>query len=249
MEQSNKAILLVDDEPSVRRILEVALHHYLPEFDVWAEGDGLNAIYRMVHFGPTVTLIITDVVMPGMNGIEMLRQLLPTFVTLRAVVISGYPAGHYVEAFPFLSKPFQFEELLRCVREVLGAPLSAPAQSSEEGETFTYMKTTGFPVEEFEELQGLARELSALRGELTNGRLACPSDAPESAKRFIENLPWSYLFSWRSSRNHMIEEIQRLKHERLQPPRQQHETHHPKLSEEAGEGPRRRSILKRLFTR
>ena len=77
------------------------------------------------RFGVNFDLLLTDVVMPGMNGRALAEQLLPRQPGMRVLYMSGYTdsfiAGHGVlEPGTYLvHKPFTEEELIRKVREVL----------------------------------------------------------------------------------------------------------------------------------
>jgi FixJ family two-component response regulator len=74
--------------------------------------------------------VITDVVMPGLSGHELVQQLLPTRPEAKVLYLSGYaedtivgsPSSDAPKAF--LQKPFTLQNLSRKVREVLGPPVS-----------------------------------------------------------------------------------------------------------------------------
>src|SRR6202035_3689917 len=90
------------------------------------------------HAGP-IDLMITDVVMPGMNGNQLAEELRASRPRTRAVYISGHPedaiAHHGVldADKAFLQKPCPAAVLLRTVREVLDAGREAPAASASGG--------------------------------------------------------------------------------------------------------------------
>jgi len=87
------------------------------------EGESALAVARE-HKGD-LQLLVTDVVMPGMNGKELADRLTAERPDLRVLYISGYAEhavvrqGVLVEGIAFLSKPFDLSELARTVREVL----------------------------------------------------------------------------------------------------------------------------------
>ena len=119
----SETIMIVEDEPVVRRLTVRALaergYHLLEAED----GESALAVARE-HKGE-LQLLITDVVMPGMNGKELADRLTAERPDLRVLYISGYAEhavvrqGVLVEGIAFLSKPFDLSELARTVREVL----------------------------------------------------------------------------------------------------------------------------------
>jgi len=120
-----ETILLVEDESSVRelaaRILRKRGYHVLTA----AGGDEALAAAA----GPgTIDLLLTDLVMPGMNGAELTNRLLGLRPGLRVLFMSGYPGdvlsryGLSGSSLPLLTKPFDEAELSRRVREALDAP-------------------------------------------------------------------------------------------------------------------------------
>jgi CheY-like chemotaxis protein len=114
-------ILLVEDEPAVRaltgRILRRAGH------DVTAASSPAEAL-ALPH-GPQPDLLVTDVMLPDMDGIELHHRLAERWPGLRVLFMSGCPGGHarLEEAIArgerFLQKPFGPAELLEKVREAI----------------------------------------------------------------------------------------------------------------------------------
>ena len=72
-----------------------------------------------------IHLLVTDVIMPGMNGNELAQRLKEVKTDLKVIFNSGYPAhivaqrGIIEQGMNFLQKPFTPPELARCVRKVL----------------------------------------------------------------------------------------------------------------------------------
>lgn len=87
-------VVLADDHPIVRQ----GLRHLLesdPEFHVVGEaGDGLEAIHLIETLKPNV--LVVDMMMPGLNGLEVLRQFKKISPTTRAIVLSMQSANAYV---------------------------------------------------------------------------------------------------------------------------------------------------------
>lgn len=129
------SILIVDDDPDIRKVLNLLLN---TTYDVAEVEDGPSAIdYIREH--PETDLVLLDVMMPGMSGLETCNELrrysnAPVlFLTAKSAErdrISAYRSG----GDDFLSKPFSHEELLakvssllRRYREYRGKPNSALA--------------------------------------------------------------------------------------------------------------------------
>lgn len=114
-------ILVVDDEPSIRRLATRAL---LEEgFDVREAGDGVQAL-EIVHAGG-VSVLVSDVVMPRLNGVQLMERLARSHPQLPVVLMSGYANAELTAmgiAAPcaLLTKPFTPEVLVEEVRRCLG---------------------------------------------------------------------------------------------------------------------------------
>src|SRR5437016_7871285 len=107
-------ILVVDDEPSIRKYLQTLLE--VDGFDVETVGSGKEVLAR-VSDGERPDLIILDVLMPEMNGIDTLRELLQLDRGLNIIMLScSNEVGTVVEAIrlgahDYLTKPFEKSEL------------------------------------------------------------------------------------------------------------------------------------------
>ncbi|MEM6792716.1 MAG: response regulator, partial [Acidobacteriota bacterium] len=118
----HETLLLVEDDPVVRRLLEQQLLRQ--GFRVAVADGGPSALEMWQRFG-RVDLLISDVVMPGMSGPELARQLLAHQSDLPVLFISGY-AGSFLEQHGFshgehevLQKPFTGPTLVDKVRAML----------------------------------------------------------------------------------------------------------------------------------
>jgi CheY-like chemotaxis protein len=124
VEQSDlRTILLVEDETYVRNVALEILES--AGYEVLVAGTGKEALDLFEQHGP-VKLLLTDVVMPGMNGRELAKELTKLQPNLKTIYMSGYtdnPSIRQDFASPdivFIQKPFTLESLTTKVREVMG---------------------------------------------------------------------------------------------------------------------------------
>jgi CheY-like chemotaxis protein len=124
----SETILLVEDEVAVRRMLREALSKV--GYRVWEAGNGAEAIEQWAREIERIDLVVTDVVMPVMNGLRLIEELRKLRPGIRVVCMSGHSEdilGHQSssDAAPeLLRKPFLPDVLVRKVREMLDQPAS-----------------------------------------------------------------------------------------------------------------------------
>lgn len=124
-ERGHETILLVEDEPAILRVAERMLERH--GYTVLAVGSPAEAI-RLAHDRQgTIDLLMTDVIMPKMNGRALADILLTAHPKLKCLYMSGYSADiiaqHSVldEGVRFIPKPFTVRGLADKVREALDA--------------------------------------------------------------------------------------------------------------------------------
>src|SRR6185436_778074 len=115
-------IIVLDDDPEITSLVGEALTS--EGHDVFTADDGRIGL-SSAHYTP-VDLLITDLVMPGMEGIETIRRFRREFPRIPVIAISGNPhVGSALDtairlgAVKSLSKPFQPDELMAMVKAVL----------------------------------------------------------------------------------------------------------------------------------
>ena len=114
----NKVVLLVEDDDTVRRIAERILD--AAGYRVQAASNGDEALLVCEKLGGEVDLLLTDVVMPGMNGRELAERITRHCPRLKTLYMSGFSDDGIVpRAARFIGKPFSAAELTQKVREVL----------------------------------------------------------------------------------------------------------------------------------
>ena len=120
----SETILLVEDEDSVRQLVRETLE--ARGYRVLEAGNGNAALTLAASHSDTINLVITDVIMPGLTGHELVAQLLPARSGIKVLYLSGYAQDAFATSLDsddhkaFLQKPFTLQSLARKVREVLG---------------------------------------------------------------------------------------------------------------------------------
>ena len=119
MSSSPGRILVVDDNEALRENLAEALQ--LEGFDVAVAPDGVKALARL-DAEPGFAAVLLDLMMPGMDGREVLAQIRanPRLASIRVVLSSGYTGARAragLAADAFLTKPFGVRELLAALRQ------------------------------------------------------------------------------------------------------------------------------------
>lgn len=116
-------ILVVDDEEQVRRLLVRGLRQ--GDYEVIEAAGAQEAIAMLEQENGQVQLVVTDIAMPVMNGVELADRIRTTWPALPVLFVSGHPYDgvgfnqHGVDANRFLQKPFKVETLLAQVRKAL----------------------------------------------------------------------------------------------------------------------------------
>lgn len=108
-------ILVVDDEEEVREILAETLEEF--GYAVTTAGSGEEALRRLD--GDGIAMVITDVRMPGMSGLDLAEQVRRRWPAVKVVLISGYFVPPQAPT-KFLKKPFHMKDLASLVRAELG---------------------------------------------------------------------------------------------------------------------------------
>jgi len=120
----SETVLLVEDEESVRQLVRETL--LAKGYHVIEAENGESGLAAAAQHHGKIDLVITDVVMPGMGGREMVQRMAETRPEAKVLYLSGYTEdailseGTVEGGTAFLQKPFTLQNLSRKVREVLG---------------------------------------------------------------------------------------------------------------------------------
>jgi len=124
-------ILVVDDQPEVRDILKTLLEQ--EGYDVVQASDGKDALRQ--HSETPADLVIADLVMPGMNGLDMISEFRDRHAGVKIIAMSGahqYMVDKNLESSRIngadraFKKPFDLDQLLSAISDLLRETLASP---------------------------------------------------------------------------------------------------------------------------
>jgi two-component system cell cycle sensor histidine kinase/response regulator CckA len=119
-------VLLVEDERLVRNLVREILTH--AGYEVVATASAEEALERASSLGDTIKLVLTDVVLPGLDGTQLAERLRPTMPQTKFIFMSGnldtsrQRDAVAAEGETFLQKPFTRVQLLAIVADLIGPP-------------------------------------------------------------------------------------------------------------------------------
>ncbi len=120
------AVLLVEDEPAVRELTAAVLVD--AGYEVVQAGSGVDGLAAAEAHPGAIDLLLTDVVMPGMNGRQLAERLTAVRPGVRVLFVSGYtqdvalPPDGVGRRSAFLPKPYAPADLIRAVHDLLSTP-------------------------------------------------------------------------------------------------------------------------------
>ena len=118
-----ETVMVVEDEPALRRLISVSLEKR--GYAVLAAADGTEAIRIIENNAGNIDLVVSDIMMPKLNGLELMKKAAVLRPKMQFLLISGYMedstglAEHLVQEAGYLEKPFLPIELARKVRTLL----------------------------------------------------------------------------------------------------------------------------------
>lgn len=148
-------ILLVDDEPRVAFFLSKTLERANREYKISVAHSGEEALEMLNR--SQVALLITDLRLPGISGLELMRRVRASSPQTRTILITAYgndeveAEARRLEAYRYITKPFNLEQFTQAVQEALReAAVARPGLIMLSDESF----------------EAITRRLEALRGEI-----------------------------------------------------------------------------------
>jgi two-component system, cell cycle sensor histidine kinase and response regulator CckA len=133
--RQGELVLLVEDNPEVRRVAARALQE--AGFTVREACDGVEALSALERLDGTVDLVLTDLALPNMDGLELVRELARRVPRLPVLLMTGYTSAEstrraaMADGFRVVGNPFTADVLVREVRDLLdGSTDSSPRYTS-----------------------------------------------------------------------------------------------------------------------
>jgi two-component system nitrogen regulation response regulator GlnG len=121
MSQTNTTVWVVDDDKSIRWVVEKALNAESITTESFAEGD--SVLNRLEQTRPTA--IISDIRMPGIDGLKLLKRIIEKYPDLPVIITTAHSdldsavASYQGGAFEYLPKPFDIDEVVAVVKRAI----------------------------------------------------------------------------------------------------------------------------------
>ncbi|MDR2551033.1 MAG: PAS domain S-box protein [Desulfobulbus sp.] len=125
-----ETVLVVEDDETILKLNQIMLEYL--GYTVLAAASSEQALQMARRHAKEIRLLITDFVMPQMNGCELAREVRSLCPAAKVLYVSGYAAHEIARQYTldkgsgFLEKPFASDELVQAIREVLAAQADAP---------------------------------------------------------------------------------------------------------------------------
>lgn len=128
MTPGERKILVADDDPAIRRILSLTLE--LEGYEIVTASDGEEALKAVEALAPDA--VVLDVMMPRMNGLEVLARMrgnprtsnLPVIILTARASTQDLWQGWRTGADYYMTKPFDVEDLIRFIEHIFSQPAS-----------------------------------------------------------------------------------------------------------------------------
>jgi CheY-like chemotaxis protein len=110
-------ILVADDEPAIRGLLEIVLKQ--AGHEVMTACNGLEAVALFRSYSKKIDLLMCDLMMPTMNGHEAIRRIRESSPKAKIICMTGYSDQEIPQGVLLLQKPFQVPAVLEAVNSLL----------------------------------------------------------------------------------------------------------------------------------
>ncbi|MEE4239985.1 MAG: response regulator [Desulfopila sp.] len=150
-----KKVLIVDDEEDMLWMLQRNLDNGIPNIETFAAQSGNEALDILKE--TKIDLVITDINMPGMSGLELLTEVSNRWKDTKVIIMTAYPSNAFANkakkegAVKFVEKPFDINDMRNIVETALG------------GGTVAQNSSSGIALVDIIQFNGLAKSTSALK--------------------------------------------------------------------------------------
>jgi len=110
-------VLLVEDHLAILELYREGLE--LAGLEVQTAGDGVEALTLLKNAQPRPEVIVTDIEMPRLDGLELARHATQLFPDIKVIFISGASEHPVTEGHPFFIKPFPIRDLVQCIHDLV----------------------------------------------------------------------------------------------------------------------------------
>lgn len=151
-----KRVLIVDDEEDMLWMLQRNLDNGIPNIETFTAQSGDEALDVLRQ--NDITLVITDINMPGMSGLELLTEVSNTYPKSKVIIMTAYPSNAFENkakkegAVQFIEKPFDINEMRKTVEDTLNDDSDEISQPA-----------GGIALLDIIQFNGLAKSTSALK--------------------------------------------------------------------------------------
>ena len=123
IQKGTETILLVEDEPAILKMIRIMLEQH--GYAVLTASSPTAALSLAENHSDGIHLVLTDVVMPEMNGRDLAEKLTSRYPDLKVLFMSGYTAdtiahqGVLDNGIAFIQKPFSIQDMIQKIRHLL----------------------------------------------------------------------------------------------------------------------------------
>lgn len=127
-----KIILLAEDDSVIRELLTAVLK--TAGYELVTATDGVEAVEAFKNYGEKVNLVLTDIGMPRMNGIEAILLIRDMSQSVPIMILSIWEESSYIKIAKqanvkeYMKKPFDVGELVKKIKELVPEAVIAPAE-------------------------------------------------------------------------------------------------------------------------
>ena len=133
-ERHDIAILMVEDDEAIRKMLGIFINRKFPDMPIHFAENGKRGIELFEAYAPAI--VITDLVMPEMDGAEMASTIKTMKSDVKLIVVTGYGSMKAIEIFrsigtnAFLTKPLEIKALISALEQCI-AEIESPIPSAQ----------------------------------------------------------------------------------------------------------------------